>query len=176
MSHSHRLFQQWCDAAHRLAVDDRPAPANRTSKTLQKGIGFAQATPPPVGKWIRGFCGFDGGHAQHVVLRIEHHDPQLLAFQAAHLEDQAVGDVVRAADRPACGRPVREESAPKLEGRLELRRLGVADAVDRLELKARGPRKPSEPVESRQGLRCEIDRGSPRSAGAPDDRDQLGRR
>jgi hypothetical protein len=29
MTHSHRLFQQWCDAAHRLAVGDGPVPANK---------------------------------------------------------------------------------------------------------------------------------------------------
>ena len=43
----------------------------------------------------------DGRDAQDVVLRVEHHDPQLLALEPAHLEDQPVGDVVRSADRPA---------------------------------------------------------------------------
>ena len=53
----------------------------------------------------------DRRDAQDVVLRVEHHDPQLLALEPAHLEDQPVGDVVRAADRPA-----RRSASPRAAG------------------------------------------------------------
>ena len=70
----------------------------------------------------------DRRDAQDVVLGVEHHDPQLLALEATHLEDQPVRDVVRTADRPACRRPVGEQPAPELEGGDQLGRLGLADA------------------------------------------------
>ncbi len=60
----------------------------------------------------------DRRDAQHVVLRVEQHDPQLLALEAAHLQDQAVGDVVRAADRSSD----RTASRPAAGGRARRRR------------------------------------------------------
>ena len=70
----------------------------------------------------------DRRDAQDVVLRVEHHDPQLLALEPTHLEDQPVRDVVRAADRPARRRPVGEQAATELEGGDQLGGLGRADA------------------------------------------------
>ena len=81
----------------------------------------------------------DGRDPEDVVLRVEHHDPQLLALEAAHLEDQPVGDVVRAADRPAAGGPVGEQPAAELEGRHELGGLGLADPADLGQLRLASP-------------------------------------
>ena len=70
----------------------------------------------------------DGRDAEHVVLRVEHHHAQLLALEAAHLEDQPIGDIVRAADRPARRRPVRQQPTTELERGDQLGGTGLADA------------------------------------------------
>src|SRR6476660_6087673 len=76
----------------------------------------------------------DGLHAEHVVLRVEDDDPQLLALEAAHLKDQPIGDVPRAADRPATRRPIGQKPSPQLEGGDKLRRLYRTDTGERGEL------------------------------------------
>ena len=81
----------------------------------------------------------DRRHAQDVVLRVEQDDPQLLALEAAHLEDQPVGDVARTADRPAARRPVREEPPPELERGDQLGGPGLADPGQPGELEVRSP-------------------------------------
>src|SRR3954452_2044034 len=68
----------------------------------------------------------DRRDAQDVVLGVEHHDPELLAFEPAHLEDEPVGHVARPADRPPGARPVGEESSAELERGLQLGRLRLA--------------------------------------------------
>ena len=118
----------------------------------------------------------DRRDAQDVVLGVEHHDPQLLAFEATHLEDQPIRDVVRAADRPARGRPVGEQPAPELEGRDQLGRLGFADAGHRGELQLGGPGETGQAVVAGERVRGEIDRGPAARPRAPDQADQLGRR
>ena len=118
----------------------------------------------------------DGRHAQDVVLRVEHHDPQLLALEAAHLEDQPIGDVVRAADRPARRRPVGEQPAPELEGGDQLGRLRLADPGDLGQLELRRPGEPGQAVVARQRIRRQVDRRPAARPRAPDQRDQLGGR
>ena len=117
----------------------------------------------------------DGRHAQDVVLRVEHHDPQLLALEPAHLEDQPVGHVVRAADRPARGRPVRQQPAPELERRHELGGLRLADPVDLGQLELRGAGQTGQAVMAGERVRGEVDRRSAARPRAPDEADQLGR-
>ena len=90
----------------------------------------------------------DGRHALDDVLRVEAQHPQLLALEAAHLDEQAVRDVARRPDRPAPGRPVRDRPPAELERGREPRRLRDADARDRRELRVGGP------GERRRGSAC----------------------
>ena len=70
----------------------------------------------------------DGRDPEHDVLRVQEHDPQLLPLEAAHLEQQPVGDVARRADRPAAGRPVGQQPPAELERGDQLGGLRRADA------------------------------------------------
>ena len=92
---------------------------------------------------------------------VEHHDPQLLALEAAHLEDQPVGDIVRTADRPARRRPVGEQPAPELEGGNELGRLGLADPGHLGQLELRRPGEPGQAVMAGQRIRGQVHRRPP---------------
>ena len=115
----------------------------------------------------------DGRDPQHVVLRVEQHDPQLLAFEAAHLEDQPIGDVVRSADRPARRRPVGEQPAPELEGGNELGRLGLADPGHLGQLQLRRPGEPGQAVMSCQRIRGQVHSRPPARPRPPHETDQL---
>ncbi len=81
----------------------------------------------------------DRGDPQDVVLRVEQDDAELLALQAAHLQDQPVREVARAADDRPGLRPVRQHPPAELERGDELRRLGAADARDRAQFQLRCP-------------------------------------
>jgi hypothetical protein len=70
----------------------------------------------------------DGDDAEHDVLRIQQHSPQLLALEPTHLEDQSVCHVMRRTDRPAPRRPVGEQAPTELEARDELGGARRADA------------------------------------------------
>ena len=111
---------------------------------------------------------------QHDVLRVEEDDPQLLALEAAHLEDEPVGDVAGRADRPAPGRPVREQPPAELERGGELGRLRGADARHALELDIRRPGQAGQPVVAGEGILGQVDRRPAARPGAPQQPDQLG--
>ncbi len=76
----------------------------------------------------------DGLDGQHDVLRVEQHDPQLLALEAAHLQDQPIGQVARPADRQAAARPVGQQPPAELEGGRQAGRARRPDTRDRLQL------------------------------------------
>ena len=116
----------------------------------------------------------DRRDAQDVVLRVEEDDAQLLALEAAHLEDEPVGDVARAADRPAAGRPVGEQPPTELERRHELGGLRRADARDAGQLELARAGEAGQPVvrASASAARSTADR--PRVAAAPQQGDELG--
>src|SRR5258706_16429572 len=63
-----------------------------------------------------------GRAPQDGVLRVQQDDPQLLALETAHLEDQSVRDIGRGPNGPAAGRPIGEEAPAQLERRRQLRR------------------------------------------------------
>ena len=115
----------------------------------------------------------DGRDAQHVVLRVEQHDAQLLALEPAHLEDQPVRDVARAADRPAAGRPVGQQPSAELERGDQLGRTGLADPGQARELEVRGPGEAGQAVVAGQDVRGQVDRGSAARPRSPDQREQL---
>ena len=115
----------------------------------------------------------DRDDPQDNVLRVEEHDPQLLALEAAHLEDQPVGDVTRRPDRPARRRPVGHQPPPQLERGDQLGGLGRTDARQRLELAVGRPGEPRQAVVAGERVRGEVHRRSPTGAGAPQQRDQL---
>ena len=118
----------------------------------------------------------DGRDAQDVVLGVEQHDPELLAFEPSHLQDEPVGDVVRSADRPASSRPVGHQAASELERGDELGGLRRADAGDRPELQLRRAGQPGQAVVPGERVGGEVERGPPARARAPQQPDQLGRR
>ncbi len=118
----------------------------------------------------------DGRHAEDVVLRVEQDGPQLLALEPAHLEDQPVGDVVRAADGPARGGPVGQQPTAELERGDQLGRARLADPGHRGELQLGRPGEPGQPVVLGEGVGGEVDGRSPARPGAPHQPDQLGRR
>ena len=118
----------------------------------------------------------DRRHAEDVVLRVEQHDPQLLALEAAHLEDEPVGHVVRAADRPARRRPVRQQPAAELERRHELGGACRPDPAHRGELQLRGTRQAGQPVVTGQRVGGEVHGRAPARPGAPDQPDEFGGR
>ena len=117
----------------------------------------------------------DGGDAQDVVLRVEHHDPQLLALEATHLEDEPVGDVMWPTDRPARRRPVCEQPPPELERGHQLGGLGRADPVGLRKFQVRGAGEPGQPFMPNERVGREIDGRTPARPGTPDEADQLGR-
>ena len=117
----------------------------------------------------------DRRDAQDVVLRVEHHDAQLLAFQPTHLEDQPVGDIAGPADRPATGGPVGQQSPAELERGHQLGGASLADPGQPGKLEVRGPRESREPVVASQDVAGEIDGGSPARPGPPDEGQELGR-
>src|ERR1019366_2764210 len=47
----------------------------------------------------------DGRNAEHGVLRVEQDDPQLLALEATHLQNQPLSHIARRPDRPAARPP-----------------------------------------------------------------------
>ena len=115
----------------------------------------------------------DGHDPEHGVLRVEDHDAQLLALEAAHLEDQPVGDVARRADRPAAERPVGQQPPAELERRLELRRLaepmpGIASSSSSV---ARA--RPGRPSWRGERVGRDVDRRPAANPAAPQQRDQL---
>ena len=118
----------------------------------------------------------DRRDAQDVVLRVEHDHAQLLALETAHLEDQPVCHVVRAADRPACRGPVRQQPSSELEGGHQLGGLGRTDPVDLDEFQVRRTGEPGQPVVAHQRVRRQVHGRAPARPGTPDETDQLGRR
>ena len=88
----------------------------------------------------------DRRDAEDDVLRVEEHDPQLLALEAAHLEHEPVRDVARRADRPARRRPVGEQPPAELERGRQLGRLRRADPRHGLELDVRRAGEPGQAV------------------------------
>ena len=88
----------------------------------------------------------DGLDAQDVVLRVEQDDAQLLALEAAHLEDEPIGDVARSTDRPAPGRPVGEQPTTKFERRDQLRGADRADPRQARQLEFAGASQPRQVV------------------------------
>ena len=117
----------------------------------------------------------DGRDAQDGVLRVEQDDPQLLALEAAHLEDQPLGHVAGRPDRPAPGRPVGQQAPAELERGAQLGGPGRADPGDRRELGVRRARQAGQPVVPGERLLGQVDGVHPPGAGAPHERDQLGR-
>ena len=117
----------------------------------------------------------DGLDAQDVVLGVQDHDAQLLAFQPPHLEDEAVRHVARGADRPTARRPVGEQSTTKLKGGDELRRLGGPDPGHRGEFQITGPGEAGQAVMRSQGVRRKVHRGSATRATPPQQRHEFGR-
>src|SRR6266550_3339458 len=116
----------------------------------------------------------DGSHPKHDVLRVQEDDPQLLALEAAHLEDKPIRDVGRGPDRPAAGRPVGEEATAELERRRQLGRPSGADPGQPIELHIRRPSETRQPVVAGQRVLGEIDRRSTARPGSPEQPDQLG--
>ena len=103
-----------------------------------------------------------------MVLRVEDDDPQLLALEPAHLEDQAVGDVTWAADRPARGRPVGEQPPTELEGGDELRRLSGADTRQRRQLDVGRTGQSGKAVVGGQRVGSDVDGGAATDTATPD--------
>ena len=94
----------------------------------------------------------------------------------AHLEDQPIGDIARAADRPAARRPVGQKPATELEGGHQLRRARRSDTRQSGELQVRRPGESRQPVVRGKRILGQVDGRPPARPGAPDEGDQLGRR
>ncbi len=116
----------------------------------------------------------DGRDPKDHVLRVEQDRPKLLVLEPAHLEDEPIGDVDRRADRPAPGRPVRQQAPAELERGRELGGLGGADPGDRLELEIGRPGEAGQPVVPPEGFLGEVDGAHAPRAGSPDQGDELG--
>ena len=118
----------------------------------------------------------DRRHALDDVLRVEAQHPELLALEAAHLEEQAVRDVARRPDRPAPGRPLRHRPPSQLERGRQARRLRDADARDRRELAVGGPGERRQARVPAEDVLGHLDRAPATRARPEHDGEELGRR
>ena len=154
-----------CRIAARVVVDE-----DRAGRVDPDGVPEELADPDQGGADV---ALVDGHHPEDDVLRVQQHDPQLLALERAHLNHQPVRHVPRGADGPSTVRPGLGRAAAQLEGGGQLGRLRDPDPGQAAKLQLARPSEAGKAVVTRERLLGKAQRTDTACPGAPDQRDQL---